>query len=431
MPAPKTTVIGSYPVFASEAEVEHYLRRQKKEEGSSVFSPFLKTTERAFRDQVSAGVEVPSTGQTPFDFLNLYLDPAKVEGVESIGSGRKVVSDLKRREPLRLDEVKHLYELIDDVSVPGSGGKLLKAKEPITDPYTLATGVQNATNKDTRELTFEILREIVIPEAKSIAPYVGYFQFDAPRYSSVSARPDYLPKIYEELRAELDKPIILHVCGDTSGIFEELTGFDVDVLSLDFTLTPRLTEVASRKNYDQTLGVGLTKTEPRVESVDEVRGLIAEVCKGVGEDRVSFLHPACGQRNLPLSAAYEKDVNITLARDEYFYGSSPTKVEVATHSERLRPSSYDPRGKFRILVDRGAGRIVLSLVDYQNVPKRRISGDYADKIIRKILADGLLEGDKLGMLHLGYVALELGKAETALHNGLDYRQDQPLLTPRG
>ena len=397
----------------------------------SIFSPFLKTAEQAFRDQVSAGVEVPSTGQTPYDFLNLFLDPAKIDGVAAYGAGRRVVGSLRRKEPLRLDEVRHVDELIDSVQVNGNPEKLLQLKEPITDPYTLATGVQNETSKDTKELTFEILREIVIPEAKSIAPYVDYYQFDAPRYSSISARPDYLAEIFEELRSELDKPIILHVCGDTSRIFEELVRFKADVLSLDFTLTPKLIEVAARKNYDQTLGVGVTKTEPRVESVKEIRTLVEEVCRKVGEDRISFVHPSCGQRNIPLSAAYQKDVNITLARDEIFYGDSKLKSEIATRSERMRPSAYDPQGKFKILVDKDLGQIVVSLVDYQNSPKRKIRGNYADKILHKVLSDGLLSGDERGMLHLGYVALELGKAETALHNGLDYRQDQPLLLQRG
>ena len=155
MQAPKTTVIGSYPVFASEAEIQHYLQRRTMGEGvDSIFSPFLKTAEQAFRDQVSAGVEVPSTGQTPYDFLNLFLDPAKIDGVAAYGAGRKVVGSLRRREPLRLDEVRHVGELIDSVQVNGNSEKLLQLKEPITDPYTLATGVQNETSKDTKELTF-------------------------------------------------------------------------------------------------------------------------------------------------------------------------------------------------------------------------------------------------------------------------------------
>lgn len=424
-------MIGSYPVFASEVEIQHYLRRRKIGEGvDSIFSPFLKTAEQAFRDQVSAGVEVPSTGQTPYDFENLFLDPTKVDGVASDGAGRKVIGNLHRREPIRLDEVKHVHGLIDSAEVGGKTHRLLQLKEPITDPYTLATSVQNKTSKDTKELTFEILRKVLIPEAKSIAPYVDYYQFDAPRYSSVSARPHYLAGIFEELKSELDKPILLHVCGDTSRIFEELVRFKVDVLSLDFTLTPKLIEVASKKNYDQSLGVGVTKTEPRVESVKEIRTLVEEVRKKIGEDRLSFVHPACGQRNLPLGAAYQKDVNITLARDEVFYGEPRIKAEIASRSERLRPSAYDPHGRFKVLLDKDAGQIVVTLLDYQNLPKMKVNGNYADKILYRILSDGLLSADQRGMLHIGYVALELGKAETALHNGLDYRQDQPLLSKR-
>ncbi|MBI3858949.1 MAG: hypothetical protein HY296_01720 [Thaumarchaeota archaeon] len=428
MHAPKTTVIGSYPIVASEAEVQHYELKRTAEPGmESIFSPFLKTAERAFKDQISAGIEVPSTGQTSYDYLNLFLDPVKVAGVASNGSGRKVSGDLRRLEPLRLEEVRYVYELIDSVQLDGRKERLLELKEPITDPYTLATGVQNETGKDTRELTFDILKNIVIPEAKSMEPYVDFYQFDAPRYSTISARPDYLRRIFEELKTELDKPIVLHVCGDTSRIFEELVKFPVDILSLDFTLTPKLIEVASRISYDQTLGVGIAKTEPRVESVGEMKALLEDVRKKLGEDRLHFVHPACGQRNLPLGAAYQKDVNITLARDEVFYGEGRVPSELAVRAEKLRPSGYDPQGKFRILVDRDSGQIVVTLVDYGNVPLRSIRGNYAERILHKIIREGMFQSNQSGTMHLVYVALELAKAEAALHNAIQYRQDQPLI----
>jgi methionine synthase II (cobalamin-independent) len=425
--APKTTVIGSYPVIASEAEVEHYLRRRSNEPGAGlIFSPFLKTAERAFRDQVSSGIEVPSTGQTPYDFVNLFLDPSYVEGVSEYGGGRRVTGNLRRKEPIRLDEVRYINDLIDSVEINGHKKKLLELKEPITDPYTLATGVSNDTSKDTRELTFEILKEIVLPEAKSIGQYVDYYQFDAPRYSSVSARPDYLKEIYQLLKSELDKPIVLHVCGDTSRIFQELTKFPVDVLSLDFTLTPKLIEETSKKNFDQGIGLGVTKTEPRVESAKEIANLIESATKKIGEGRIHFVHPACGQRNIPLTAAYAKNVNMTLARDEVFYGEDKLQSEVVVRAEPLKPAGYDPRGKFKIFVDNGAGEIVVSLVDYDNVPKRRLKGNYSEKILNRIIEEGILSEDSRGRRHLGYVALELAKAETALHSRLAYKQDQPL-----
>ncbi len=374
---------------------------------------------------------MPSTGQTSDDFVSLFLDPYRVQGVTTDGSGRRIRGALKRKEPLRLDEVKHVYDLIDTVQTDGRDLRLSLLKEPITDPYTLATGVQNDSRKDTKELTFEILREIVIPEAKSIAPYVEYFQFDAPRYSSASTLPGYLAAIYDELRAELDKPIVLHVCGDTSRIFDELTKLNVDVLSLDFTLTPKLIEAASKRSHEQSIGVGVTKTEPRVEGVQEISALLHQVCKRIGEDSISFIHPACGQRSLPVSSAYEKNVNIAIARDEVFLGESKLRPETATHTEKSRASDFDPRGRFRILVDRESGRIIVSFVDYHGTPKRTIVGNYADKIIHRILSDNLLALDSRGARHLGYLAIELGKAETALHNGVDYRQDQPLRLERG
>ena len=97
---PSTTVIGSYPILVPEE-----LLKQHKEFPDEVEDPVKTSIEIAVRDFVSAGIEYPSSGQTRESFIRLFLDPEHVEGIRYIGSDIIVSGRLRRREPLRLDDV--------------------------------------------------------------------------------------------------------------------------------------------------------------------------------------------------------------------------------------------------------------------------------------------------------------------------------------
>ncbi|MCL4519493.1 MAG: hypothetical protein M1587_09880, partial [Thaumarchaeota archaeon] len=199
---PSTTVIGSYPVIPPQALVEQY--RQFPEE---MEDPVGSTIDLAVRDFVSAGIEFPSTGQTRESFVRLFLDPNFVEGIVQNGSEILVSSKLKRKNPIRLEDVRRARRLIP---------KYYGFKEPVTDPYTLARNcrIKGSTYSDMKELTIAIANEIVRPELESIQPYVDYLQLDAPFFSFEPFK-DYVIPLYEEMLSGLKCPIVLHVCGDS------------------------------------------------------------------------------------------------------------------------------------------------------------------------------------------------------------------------
>src|SRR5207245_1512213 len=132
----------------------------------------------------------------------------------------------------------------------------------------------------------------------------------------------------------------------------------------DFTYGDRLLEEVAMRNFDQSIGVGCVSTgNPMVESVKTIASLVQRAVSRIGEDRIRFVHPACGERNLPLDVAYQKNVNLTLARNEVFLGS-PTPAS----SISLGESDYDPNGYFLIQVDNQAQEIVVSFQSYNHVP---------------------------------------------------------------
>ncbi|HZW56076.1 MAG TPA: hypothetical protein VFF30_07295 [Nitrososphaerales archaeon] len=410
---PATTVIGSYPLFISGKQLEQYQNNFSED----IEDPVLPTIQLAVRDFISAGIEYPSTGQTRDSFIRLFLDPSKVEGVKHHGSENLVVGKLKRKEPIRLPDVEYTRKLI-----PSYYG----FKEPVTDPYTLARNcrIVGSTYMDVKELTYAIAHEIVKPELESIQEHVDYIQLDAPFFSFEPFK-EYIKDLYAEMLSGIKVPIVLHVCGDSFSVFSELTKLNVDVLSLDFTYSDKLLEEVAMRSFDQDIGVGCVTTgNPVVESVKSIADLIQRVASKIGESKIRFVHPACGERNLPLDVAYQKNVNLTLARNEVFFGP-PKNARSVSFNE----SDYDPNGYFLIQIDEQGQQIVVAFNTYQNVPIFRVQSASGEKLISAIVDSKILSDTEPGKRHLAYVGYEIGKAETALKNKVAYRQDKPLNIP--
>lgn len=409
---PSTTVIGSYPITVPESEIEQYRTFPEETE-----DPVNATIQLSVRDFVSAGIEYPSSGQTRESFVRLFLDPRYVEGIEYDGAEIIVSGKIRRKSPIRLEDVQEAK-----AQIPRYYG----FKEPVTDPYTLARNcrLQGSHYSDLKELTFAIAREIVRPELESIQDLVDYLQLDAP-YFSVEPFKDYIKELYEEMLAGITVPVVLHVCGDTFSIFKELAKLDVDVISLDFTFSDKLLAEVSHRNFDQQIGLGCVNTgSPIVESIKTISGLIQRGTSAIGESRVRFVHPACGERNLPLDVAYQKNINLTLARNEVFLGPPQS-----ARSVNLSEEEYDPNGYFLIQVDPQSQQIVVSFNSYDNVPKLRVQSSSGEKLIATIVDHKIISDTEHGKRHLGYVGYEIGKAETALKNRVPYRQDKPLSIP--
>lgn len=409
---PSTTVIGSYPIFAPDSLIEQFRAFPEETE-----DPVISTIQLAVRDFVGAGIEYPSTGQTRESFIRLFLDPKFVEGVKQNGSEILIDGKLRRKSPIRLADVQAAKRLI-----PSYYG----FKEPVTDPYTLARNcrIQGSVYSDLKELTFAIAREIVGPEIESIQGFVDYIQLDAPYFSFEPFR-DFIHDVYREMLSNVKVPVVLHVCGDSYTIFKELTKLNVDVISLDFTYSDKLLDEVALRSFDQGIGLGCVRTgSPIIEPVKTVVGLIQRVASKIGEGKIRFVHPACGERNLPVDVAYQKNVNLTLARNEVFLGPPQ-----AARSVSLGESEYDPNGYFQIHVDPQSQQIVVSFNSYENVPKFRAQSSNGEKLIAAIVDSKIISNTEHGKRHLGYVGYEIGKAETALRNRVPYRQDKPLTIP--
>ncbi len=407
---PSTTVIGSYPVVVPQDLLEQHLSALDETE-----DPVTSTIHFCVRDFLSAGIEVPSTGQTRDSFIRMFLDPEYVEGIVRNGAEIVIKGNIKRKKSIRKEDVKTAKSLVPSY---------YSFKEPVTDPYTLARNcrLEGSSYSDLRELTFAIAREIVRPELEDLQLLVDYLQLDAP-YFSFEPFKEYMYDVYEEMCSSLKVPVVLHVCGDSFSVFRHLTRLKgIDIISLDFTYSDRLLEEVSLRNFDQTIGLGCVSTgSAEIEPVKKISNLIERASARIGEGRIRFIHPACGERNLPLDVAYQKNVNMCLARNEVYMGTPAPARSVS-----LTESDLDPSGYFLIQVDNQAQQIVVSFFSYDHVPRLRLQSPSGEKLIASIVDSKIISETDYGKRHLGYVGYELGKAETALKNGVPYRQDRPL-----
>jgi methionine synthase II (cobalamin-independent) len=401
---PKVTTIGSYPTFPRSEDVEYYYAISRHGLGGDVVDPYFWAIEEALKDFTSAGVDVPSTGQSRGDLYSLFLEPKFVKGIAWQGADAFVTDKIERVGSIRLADVLHARGVLP---------RQYELKEPITDAYTLARYAKITTSAyaDTRELAKEINKRIIIPEIEDLqaSGAVSWLQLDSPTIAAESSTPHYVQELYEEVASVAKLPVVVHVCGDAARIFASLlTKLKVQTISLDFYHYPKLFDEAAKKGYDQTIGLGCTDSQsPRVETIDETDRLIAFAETKLGSDRIQFVHPHCGQRNLNREVAYEKNVVLTLARDEACFG----KAEEAS-AAHLTEKDYDPKGYFLVSVSRETKEIVVTYYTYEHVAKRRFRSRSAERLFQS-LND---EADHLGLSrrHLAYLTLELGRAEASL-----------------
>jgi len=409
---PRTTTIGSYPAFPLDEDVDYYQKMQEHGVTDELVDPYIWSLEEAIRDFTASGIEVVSTGQTRGDLYSIFLDPKFVRGVGWKGAEAFVSEKIRRVSSIRLNDVRHAREILPEQ---------FELKEPITDAYTLAKFAKVTTGayRDTREFARAINREIILPEIEDLQKghLVSMLQLDSPSISSESSTPDYILDLYEEIAGVAKLHLVLHACGDTTRLFRLLTKAKVDVLSLDFYHYPRLLDEVAKGNYDQRIGVGaLDAQSPRIEDVEEVRGVIERARKALGEERVSFVHPHCGQRSLDREVAYAKNANLTLARDDAYFGEAE---EARPH--QLQKKEYDRRGYFLVSVRRESREIVATFYTYEHKVLKRYKSRQAEKILQSINE----EADTLGISrrHMAYITLELGRAEESLQSPhLLYRQ---------
>ena len=289
----KTTVIGSYPLKYDEL-------------GS-------KAIEQAVEEQISAGINVVSDGQTRADMVSVYSGVLK--GMEVRNGRMRIIGKIS---------VGDVSKFVEDFKFAKEvAGERAEVKAILTGPATLASlsVINTLAYKGywDRKLYKDIslaLSDIVAELEKNGAKY---FQIDEP-YFSVNFQMDLFKEALENIFTQIHGEVALHVCGDITKVFDELLSFKgVKILSHAFSGNPENLSVISREkleNANKILGFGCVNiSSEQVEEEKEIADLIKKGINLVGIENM-IVHPDCGMHMLPKEAAKKKLVNMCRAVKE-------------------------------------------------------------------------------------------------------------------
>lgn len=284
-----TTVIGSYPA--------------KPKEG--ITDPFLHAIKTAVDDQLEAGVDLISDGQTRYDmirYFTLHLPGFEVKGEKSYIVNRILPSE----EPFLVNDIKWVKNYVREKA---------KVKGILTGPITLvfSTSIEKTSPysgyRDER-LYMDVAEALAVEAERLEKAGVNAIQIDEPMYSVTPFPTDIAKKAVEKIALNVKVPVTLHVCGNIKKIFNLLLDFEgIDILSHAFAAYPENFEVVSKarlEEHGKKIGIGCVRTDVnRVEDIEHILRILRKAMVKLGIENI-VVHPDCGLRILDREVAKEK-----------------------------------------------------------------------------------------------------------------------------
>lgn len=289
----RTTVIGSHPLVGEGTEA----------------------VKAAVADQLEAGVEIISDGQTRKDMIAYFADHIPGFKVED---GRSfIVSKIKPP-----DETPLLTDLL--LAKEMAKGKA-EVKVMITGPVTMAFFSEltpDAPYKGFRdEDLYRDLGEALAIEAELVQKEgFNNIQFDEPSFS-IGAPMATAKRVLKETVSDLKGTKALHVCGNLSRSFNDIVEIEgLDVMNLAFKDSVSNFDSVQRKlleDNSKKLGLGcVSSSENAVEDIKTIKGIIERALELYGQDNIAWVHPDCGLKSLEREAVQMKLKNMVIAKNE-------------------------------------------------------------------------------------------------------------------
>ena len=281
--------------------------------GSFPLDPRPGVEKRILADLERIGLDYPPYPQTR-SFIDIFLEPLVEEGLLEKRRGRYYAEpeELREAKPprIRVPEAEDAARIARDMGFKG-------LRAPVTGAYTLAGQVLWGDPSGGVASSMVSRPEIVEGFfAEYVALNAGYMRrlgyslvfVDEPMLGVlVGGRRILYGHTEESIRSTLNQVLRetrgalrgIHVCGRISGrLFRLLASVEeLDILNFEFMDNPRnissIDQEALEKG-DKILSPGLASSKnPRVESMEEIRGLLAEVARAAG-GRVDYASADCG-----------------------------------------------------------------------------------------------------------------------------------------
>ena len=317
---------GSYPRIG-DTPGQQRLRRAHAERERGALSPeaFARVqddvTAEVVREQLAAGVELPTDGQIRWADGLSYL-ASNLNGVALNGLLRFADTNTYFRQPIVRGRITRKGPLFarDYRQAIRPAGRPVKAV--LTGPYTLARGtILEGGYRSLHALTLAyaaVLAQEIMELAEAGAPVI---QIDEP---AILRHREDLAVLGEALvvlaRGKGAARLSLATYfGDVSPIYDDLQDTTADMLHLDFTYAPALPTLIAERGSAKALSLGLIdarNTRPETaENIVPVLDLMARRLKGP-----AHLAPSAGLEFLPRDRARAKLETMRRLRDAYVGG---------------------------------------------------------------------------------------------------------------
>ena len=319
--------VGNYPRIGTSSEsqllrrtVTQWERGEKTEKDLCHAEEAL--TRVALREQEEAGLELVTDGQIR------WYDPishiaGKLEGTKINGLLRFFDTNFYFRQPVVEKTPRRTRPLVLDEFLFAREQCTRPVKPVLTGPFTLAKlSILPGSGNGFRGLVeayATALGEEIGDLAKAGAEVI---QVDEPALLKSGAD---LP-VAEAALAELAKHkrearLILHThFGDAAPIYDWLQRQPVDVLSFDFTYSPKLVDLIASAGSEKALGFGMV--DGRNTKLENTKKVARALGKMVPKTKAteSYLVPSCGLEYLPRDRAGAKLRLLAAIRNEYSGG---------------------------------------------------------------------------------------------------------------
>ncbi len=319
------TSAGSYPRIGDAPDLQKhrraYAHRERGEISEEAFrSVEEEVTAQVIREQIEAGVELVTDGQ--IRWYDPYSHFARgLEGVEINGLLRLFDTNFYFRQPVVKGPIRRRRPILRGEYEFARSVSSRPVKPVLTGPCTLARGSIIEEGYRTLHALALAYAEILSEEVRDLAGAgAAVIQVDEP---AILRHPEDVGLLREALaalaRAKGPARLALHVYfGDVAPLYPELQALPVDVLSLDFTYSPKLPRLIAEAGSSKPLGLGLLDgRNTRLETPETIFPILDAVLPKLPMGQ-GYLSPSCGFEFLPRDRARAKLETMRRLRDAYF-----------------------------------------------------------------------------------------------------------------
>lgn len=316
------TNAGSYPRIGDAPDLQQHRRAYAQRERGEISEQQFRSVEdevtaQAISEQVETGVELVTDGQVRW--YDPYSHFARgLEGVEINGLLRLFDTNVYFRQPVVKGPIRRRRQILLPEYEFARSASTRPVKPVLTGPYTLARGsIVEGGYKNLATLA-TAYAEVLAQEVKELAGAgAQVIQVDEP---AILRHPEDIGLLHEVLtglaKVKGSSRLMLHISfGDSSQIYSELQALPIDVLSLDFTYSPKLWHLIAEAGTSKPLGLGVIDgRNTRLETEETVFPVLDQVLPRLPAGQ-SYLSPSCGLEFLPRDRARAKLETMRRLRD--------------------------------------------------------------------------------------------------------------------